>query len=92
MNCRHCQREIPPEDIAHEISRLLGLAREAAAPRGPGDRQGLVNWLTAWRAQRGVTDADRPLKNRSTEQLWKMYEQATADSGTTYRLGRRWKK
>ena len=84
MICRKCGSEIPPEDLIEEVIRLVtGADRTRQRARvGPTPkkvtRRFLIEWLTTWRADHGVSDAGRPLKNRSTAQLQKLYEQARA--------------
>ncbi len=94
MICRKCKSEVPPEDIIEEVIRLVSLAqrvkqRERSGPvRQKITRQFLFEWLATWRSDQGIEDTSRPLKNRGTTQLQRMYEQAL--KGRNYRLGRRW--
>jgi hypothetical protein len=96
MICRKCRSEIPPEDVIEEVIRLVAAADRAKQKERVGPtpkkvtRRFLIEWLTTWRADHGVSDSGRPLKNRSTAQLQKLYEQAVA--GGNYRVGRSWKE
>ena len=86
MVCRHCKKQIPADDL---IAALEKLSLISPVDRVRLTRQFLIEWLTAWRKEHGKPGTDRALKNRSTAQLRKMYEQAVA--GETYRVGRRWR-
>jgi hypothetical protein len=96
MICRKCRCEIPPEDVIEEVIRLVAAADRTKQKERVGPtpkkvtRRFLIEWLTTWRADHGVADSGRPLKNRSTAQLQKLYEQVVA--GGNYRVGRNWKE
>lgn len=62
------------------------------SPNPPVDRESLILSLVRWRMEHGVSDPQRYLRNRSTDQLWKMYRQIQqAGPVAPYRLGRSWK-
>jgi hypothetical protein len=50
-------------------------------------RKELIRVLTKWREERGIGANSRYMRNRSTEQLRKMYDMVQA--GCTYRVGRK---
>ena len=55
------------------------------------DRESLISSLVRWRTEHGVSDPHRYLRNRSTDQLRKMYSQVRqAGPVAPYRVGRTW--
>src|SRR5947209_5762229 len=63
-----------------------------ARPASAMDREALILSLSRWRTEYGVSDPQRYLRNRSTDQLRKMYSQVhQAVPVALYRVGRRWK-
>ena len=71
----------PPEGSNPERPRVSAM-----------DRESLISSLARWRSDHGVSDPQRYLRNRSTDQLRKMYGQVRqAGSVAPYRLGRSWK-
>lgn len=83
------QSDRSPEEILEQALTQY-LQHEAAAVHSSAllSREDLIVALTQWRVGKGIEVPQRYLRNRSTGQLRKMYDQIQA--GSTYRLGRRW--
>jgi hypothetical protein len=71
------------------IDRLRAEKSAEPAAANKLDREALIEFLSRWREEHGVQSSGRYLRNRSTDQLRKMYSQAV--NGVNYRVGRRWK-
>jgi len=52
-----------------------GSAGPGVAPISEMDRESIITALSRWRSDHGVSDPQRYLRNRSTDQLRKMYIQ-----------------
>jgi hypothetical protein len=81
LECRLTESTPSPRTADPEIRLVSTMGREA-----------LISSLAGWRAEHGVSDPQRYLRNRSTDQLRKMYSQVhQAGTVTRYQMGRRWK-
>jgi hypothetical protein len=78
-----------PEEILEEaLTQYLQHGAVTVRMSASLSREDLIVALTQWRQEKGIQVPQRYLRNRSTGQLRKMYDQVQA--GSTYRLGRSW--
>ena len=79
---------------ARSIAELRTSAKDIpeVRPASEMDRESLISSLAHWRSEHGVSDPQRYLRNRSTDQLRKMYRQVLLSGpAAPYRMGRSWK-
>ena len=72
---------------ARSIAELRTSAKDIpeVRPASEMDRESLISSLAHWRSEHGVSDPQRYLRNRSTDQLRKMYSQVLL-SGSAARV------